>query len=310
MATQTVAQQRATSAQTERARRFHKLRALGVMGLLVEILKYAILILLAITFLMPFYWMLSSAVKTDSQVYTIPPVWFPVPQYWNNFWDAWNSENYWLFTYNTVVRYAIPATFGTIISSALVAYSFSRLRWIGRDTLFAVVLATLMIPGWVRLVPLFIIFKQIGWLNTFLPLVVPHFFGNAFYIFLLRQFFLGLPSELSDAARIDGARELQIMFRIILPLSVPAIAVVALFTFMDAWNDYLGPLIYVNNEEKWVLALGVQRLRSAVAEIGNRQLAYPYLMAVSSLITLPIFLAFFFAQRTFIEGFSVTGLKG
>jgi multiple sugar transport system permease protein len=310
MATQTVAQQRAASAQTERAGRFHKLRTLGAVGLLVEIVKYSVLILLAITFIMPFYWMLSSAVKTDSQVYTIPPVWFPVPQHWNNFWDAWNSENYWLFTYNTVVRYAIPATFGTVISSALVAYSFSRLRWIGRDALFAIVLATLMIPGWVRLVPLFIIFKQIGWLNTFLPLVVPHFFGNAFYIFLLRQFFLGLPSELSDAARIDGARELQIMFRIILPLSVPAVSVVALFTFMDAWNDYLGPLIYVNVEEKWVLALGVQQLRNAVAEIGNRQLAYPYLMAVSSLITLPIFLAFFFAQRTFIEGISVTGLKG
>jgi ABC-type glycerol-3-phosphate transport system permease component len=254
--------------------------------------------------------MVSSAVKTDTMVYTVPPVWFPVPQQWNNFWDAWNAENYWLFTYNTVVRYAIPATIGTILSSCMVAYSFSRLRWIGRDTLFALVLATLMIPGWVRLVPLFIIFKQIGWLNTFLPLVVPHFFGNAFFIFLLRQFFMGIPTELSDAAKIDGANELQIMFRIILPLSVPALAVVALFTFMDAWNDYLGPLIYVNVEEKWVLALGVQRLRNAVAEIGNRQLAYPYLMAVSSLITLPIFLAFFFAQRTFIEGISVTGLKG
>ena len=167
-----------------------------------------------------------------------------------------------------------------------------------------------MIPGWVRLVPLFIIFKKLGWLNTFWPLVVPNFFGNAFFIFLLRQFFMSLPDELSDAARIDGANELQTMFRIILPLSVPALAVVALFTFMDAWNDYLGPLIYVNIEEKWVLALGVQRLRNAVAEIGNRQLAYPYLMAVSSLITLPIFLAFFFAQRSFIEGISLTGLKG
>lgn len=310
MATQTVAQQRATSAQIDRTKRLQRWRALGVAGWTVEILKYAVLVLLAVTFILPFYWMLSSAVKTDSQVYTVPPIWFPAPQHWNNFWDAWNSENYWLFTYNTVVRYAIPATFGTIISSALVAYSFSRLRWVGRDTIFAIVLATLMIPGWVRLVPLFIIFKQIGWLNTFLPLVVPHFFGNAFFIFLLRQFFMALPTELSDAARIDGARELQIMFRIIMPLSVPAIAVVALFTFMDAWNDYLGPLIYVNVEEKWVLALGVQRLRSAVAEIGNRQLAYPYLMAVSSLITLPIFLAFFFAQRTFIEGISVTGLKG
>lgn len=310
MATQTVTQQRATIAQSNRSDRFHRLRTLGLTGWLLEILKYAVLLTLATTFIMPFYWMLSSAVKSDSQVYTVPPIWFPIPQYWNNFWDAWNSQNHWLMTYNTVVLYAVPATIGTVLSSSLVAYSFSRLRWIGRDTLFAIVLATLMIPAWVRLVPLFIIFKQIGWLNTFLPLVVPHFFGSAFFIFLLRQFFLALPIELSDAARIDGANELQIMFRIILPLSVPALAVVALFTFMDAWNDYLGPLIYVNVEEKWVLALGVQRLRSAVAEIGNRQLAYPYLMAVSSLITLPIFLAFFFAQRTFIEGISVTGLKG
>jgi multiple sugar transport system permease protein len=310
MATQSVTQQHSLPKPSERERQRRKTRPLGFQGWIVAILKYAILLTLAITFLLPFYWMLSSAVKNDSQVYTVPPVWFPVPQQWNNFWDAWNSENYWLFTYNTVVMYAIPATIGTVLSSSLVAYSFSRLRWIGRDTLFVIVLTTLMIPGWVRLVPLFIIFKQIGWLNTFLPLVVPHFFGNAFFIFLLRQFFMSLPTELSDAARIDGANELQTMFRIILPLSVPALAVVALFTFMDAWNDYLGPLIYVNIEEKWVLALGVQRLRSAVAEIGNRQLAYPYLMAVSSLITLPIFLAFFFAQRTFIEGISVTGLKG
>ncbi len=310
MATQTAPQPSATVIRNARDRRLRKLRAKGIGDWLGELGKYAILLVLAISFLMPFYWMLSSAVKNDSQVYTIPPVWFPIPQHWNNFWDAWNSENFWLFTYNTVVMYAIPATIGTVLSSSLVAYSFSRLRWIGRDTLFALVLATLMIPTWVRLVPLFIIFKQIGWLNTFLPLVIPHFLGNAFFIFLLRQFFMALPAELSDAARIDGANELQIMFRIILPLSVPALAVVALFTFMDAWNDYLGPLIYVNQEDKWVLALGVQRLRSAVAEIGNRQLAYPYLMAVSSLITLPIFLAFFFAQRTFIEGISVTGLKG
>ncbi|MCE7982454.1 MAG: carbohydrate ABC transporter permease [Caldilinea sp. CFX5] len=310
MTTQSATQQQTHPARIAPKRRAGRLQTLGVTGWLGEILKYTILLILAITFIMPFYWMLSSAVKSDTQVYTVPPVWFPVPQHWNNFWDAWTAENYWLFTYNTVVLYAIPATIGTVLSSCLVAYSFSRLRWIGRDTLFAIVLATLMIPGWVRLVPLFIIFKQIGWLNTFLPLVVPHFFGNAFFIFLLRQFFMSIPIELSDAAKIDGANELQIMFRIILPLSVPALAVVSLFTFMDSWNDYLGPLIYVNIEEKWVLALAVQRLRNAVAEIGNRQLAYPYLMAVSSLITLPIFLAFFFAQRTFIEGISVTGLKG
>ncbi len=287
-----------------------RLRKFSLNDWLLEILKYTVIIILALSFILPFYWMLSSAVKNDAQVYTVPPIWFPNPQHWINFWAAWTSENFNLFTYNTVVRYAVPATIGTVLSSSLVAYSFSRLHWWGRDFVFALVLATMMIPGWVRLVPLFITFRQLGWLNTFLPLVVPTFFGNAFFIFLLRQFFMSIPSELSDAARIDGANELQTMFRIILPLAKPALAVVALFTFMDAWNDYIGPLIYVNVEDKWVLALGVQRLRGAVYEIGNRQLAYPYLMAVSSLITLPIFLAFFFAQRTFIEGISLTGLKG
>jgi multiple sugar transport system permease protein len=309
MATQTSSPS-TTWTQINRTGRLHRLRKLSLQDWLVESIKYLILIVLAVSFLLPFYWMLSSAVKSDVQVYTVPPIWFPIPQYWGNFWAAWTSENFNLFTYNTVVRYAIPATLGTVISSSLVAYSFSRIEWPGRNILFGLVLATMMIPGWVRLVPLFIIFKQLGWINTFLPLVIPHFFGSAFFIFLLRQFFMAIPTELSDAARIDGANELQIMTRVILPLAKPALAVVALFTFMDAWNDYLGPLIYVNVESKWVLALGVQRLRNAVSEIGNRQLAYPYLMAVSSLITLPIFLAFFFAQRTFIEGISLTGIKG
>lgn len=280
------------------------------LDLLAQILKYVVLIVLAISFLLPFYWMVSSAVKNDAQVYVVPPIWFPKPQFWENFWNAWNSETFNLWTFNTVVRYAIPATFGTLLSSSLVAYSFARIDWKGRNALFAIVLATMMVPDWVRLVPLFVIFKKLGWINTYNPLVVPHFFGSAFFIFLLRQFFLALPLELSDAARIDGASELRIFVRIILPLSKAALAVVALFTFMNAWNDYLGPLIYINMEDKWVLTLGVGRLRSAVDEIGNRKLAYPWLMAVSSLITLPVFLAFFFAQRSFIEGISLTGLKG
>jgi multiple sugar transport system permease protein len=309
MATQTSSPS-TTWAQLNRSGRLHRLKQLSLQDWLIESIKYLILIVLALSFLLPFYWMLSSAIKSDVQVYTVPPIWFPVPQHWGNFWAAWTSENFNLFTYNTVVMYAIPATIGTVISSSLVAYSFSRIEWPGRNILFGVVLATMMIPGWVRLVPLFIIFKHLGWINTFLPLVIPHFFGSAFFIFLLRQFFMAIPRELSDAARIDGANEFQIMSRVILPLAKPALAVVALFTFMDAWNDYLGPLIYVNVESKWVLALGVQRLRNAVSEIGNRQLAYPYLMAVSSIITLPIFLAFFFAQRTFIEGISLTGIKG
>jgi multiple sugar transport system permease protein len=287
-----------------------RLRRLSFWGWIGEIVKYILLIVLSVSFCLPFYWMVSSAIKDDNQVYSVPPIWFPSPQHWNNFWDAWTSEPFNLWTFNTVVRYALPATLGTVISSAMAAYSFSRLRWMGRDALFAVVLSTMMVPGWVRLVPLFVIFRKLKWIGTFLPLVVPHFFGGAFYIFLLRQFFLSLPLELSDAAKIDGANEFQTMFRIIMPLAKPALAVVALFTFIGSWNDYLGPLIYVNIQDKWVLALGVARLRGAVYEIGNTKLAYPYLMAVSSLITLPIFIAFFFAQRTFIEGISLTGIKG
>jgi ABC-type glycerol-3-phosphate transport system permease component len=297
---------------TQRSAEWQRLSKLNPVGWLLEILKYITLLVLAVSFLLPFYWMVSSAVKDDNQVYTIPPVWFPWPIYINNFWDAWTGTylNFNLYTYNTVVMYALPAMIGTLISSCLVAYSLSRLRWKGRDALFALVLSTLMIPFWVTLVPLFLIFKELGWLNTFLPLVVPRFFGNAFFIFLLRQFFLSIPLELSDAARIDGANELQIMWRIIVPLAKPALVVVALFSFMDGWNDYLGPLIYVNTDTKWVLALGVEKMRAAVYEVGNTRLAYPYLMAVSAIITLPIFVAFFFAQRTFIEGVSLTGLKG
>jgi multiple sugar transport system permease protein len=276
----------------------------------IKLLQYTVLVVLAVSFCLPFFWMITSALKDDSQVYSVPPVIFPSPAHWNNFPDAWAYQDFNLYTYNTVVKYAIPVVIGTVLSSAIVAYSFSRIRWWGRDTLFAIVLGTMMIPGWVRLVPLFVIYKELGWLNTFLPLVVPAFFGDAFFIFMLRQFFLSLPGELSDAARIDGANEWQTLWRIILPLSKPALVVVALFTFMNAWNDYLGPLIYVNVESEWVLAIGVAKIRAGINEVGNAQLAYPYLMAVSTIITLPIFLAFFFAQRTFIEGISLTGLKG
>ncbi len=312
MATRTSTQATSLTLAKTTTRSKGRLRKLGVNGILSELLKYVVLLVLAASFILPFYWMASSALKDDNQIYTVPPIWLPSPALWSNFWNAWNtpSLNFNLYTYNTVVKYAIPAALGTVLSSALVAYSFSRIRWIGRDTVFGLVLATIMIPGWVTIVPLFIIFKHLGWLNTFLPLVVPRFFGNAFFIFLLRQFFLTIPTELSDAAKIDGANEFQIMSRVILPLTKPALTVVALFSFMDAWNDYFAPLIYVNIDSQWVLALGVEKMRAAVYEMGNQQLAYPYLMAVSTLVTLPIFVAFFFAQRTFIEGISLTGIKG
>ena len=276
----------------------------------IEIVKYTLIILLSISFIFPFFWMASSAMKDDAQVYVAPPVWIPNPAYPENFVNAWSLLDFNRFTFNTVFKYAIPAMIGTLLSTSVVAYGFSRIKWPGRDLLFAICLATLMIPSQVRLIPLFIIFKELDWIGTYLPLTVPAFFGNAFFIFLMRQFFMSIPSELSDAARVDGANEFVIMWRIILPLAKPALAVVALFTLLGTWNDYFGPLIYVNKESQYTLALGINRLRGALTEVGAQQLGFPYLMAVSTIVTLPILIAFFFAQRTFIEGISLTGLKG
>jgi ABC-type glycerol-3-phosphate transport system permease component len=279
-------------------------------GWIAEILKYLVLILLAASFILPFYWMATSALKTDSEIYTVPPVWFPQHPRWNNYPDAWRVSNFNLYVVNTIVRYAVPLTIAVTLSSAIVAYGFSRLRWPGRDTLFSVCLATMMIPGAVTMVPLFITFKHLGWINTYLPLVVPGFSGSAYFVFMLRQFFLTIPEELSDAARIDGANEFGILFRIVLPLAKPALTVVALFTFMSAWNDYFGPLIYINKDSQYPIALSIQNLSRAISQMGSHQFAYPYLMAVSTVVTLPILVAFFVAQRSFIEGISLTGLKG
>ena len=275
-----------------------------------EFVKYFVLIVLAISFMLPFYWMASSALKNDSQVFTVPPVWIPNPAFWNNYWDAWTIYDFNRYMFNTVVKHSLPVAIGTVISSAIVAYGFARLRWPGRDTLFYVCLATMMIPYAVTMVPLFITFKHLGWVNTYRPLVVPAFFGNPFFIFMLRQFFMTIPQELSDAARIDGASEFGILFRIIVPLARPAFAVVILLQIVSTWNDYLGPLIYLNKQEQYTLALGIENLRRTMASVGAAPLAYPYLMAVSTVATVPILIAFFLAQRTFIEGISLTGMKG
>lgn len=280
------------------------------MKLVVKAMIYGLLLVLAVSYFLPFYWMFSSALKDDVQVFRVPPVWVPNPAYWRNFWDAWNADTFNLYLFNTIFLYAIPLTIGVTMSSAFVAYGFARVQWPGRNLLFALCIATMMIPDQVTLVPLFVIFKQLGWLNTYLPLVMPGYFGSAYFIFMLRQFYTSVPQELSDAARIDGCSELGIFGRIMLPLVKPALAVVALFAFMGAWNEYLGPLIYLNRQELFPLALGIGHLRANVGQIGNVKFAYPYLMAASTLVTLPIILAFFFAQRTFIEGISLTGIKG
>jgi ABC-type glycerol-3-phosphate transport system permease component len=277
--------------------------------ILISTLKYAILLTLTATWLFPFYWMFTSAIKNDSQVYTIPPVLIPIPAYWNNFADAWTHNNFNQYAINSVFRYCIPVTVFTVVSSAVVAYGFSRLKWPGRDFLFFLCLATIMIPWQVTIVPLFITYKNLGWINTYLPLIVPGLFGHPFFIFLLRQFFMGIPEDLSDAARIDGASELGILTRVFIPLAVPALSVVALFRFLWAWNDYIGPLVFLNKQELYPLALGIAGLRNNVSATGANALAYPYLMAVSTIVVLPVIILFFLAQRQFIEGISTTGVK-
>lgn len=205
---------------------------------------------------------------------------------------------------NTLVV-AVLGVVGTVFSSALVAYGLSRLRWPGRESLFKLTLATMMIPFPVLMIPLYAVFRELGWIGTLLPLWVPAFFGNAFNIFLLRQFFLTIPSELSDAARIDGCSEFSIFWRIMLPLARPALSVVALFHFLFVWNDFLGPLIYLTEPETFTMALGLQQYQSQ-----NGGSEWHLLMAASVLLILPIVMLFFFAQRTFIQGISTTGMGG
>jgi ABC-type glycerol-3-phosphate transport system permease component len=266
---------------------------------------YILLICLSLIFAMPLLWMISTSLKTDPQVYHVPPIWIPNPARFRSYLEVLTRRPFGLWLINTL-RYSIGSMIGVTISSSLVAYSFSRIRWPGRDALFYLCIATMMIPFQVQMIPLYIIFSRLGWVNSYKALVIPAFFGNPYFIFLLRQFFMTIPQDLSDAARVDGCSEIGIFFRIIIPLSRPGLAVVALFQFMYAWNDYLGPLIFLNRERLFPLALGLQSMRSTFAEA----LQWPYMMAASTMVIAPIILIFFFVQRTFVEGITLTGIKG
>jgi multiple sugar transport system permease protein len=270
-----------------------------------KVVLYVALVVLSLTFLMPALWMISTSLKDTAQTYVVPPIWIPWPMRFANYPEALTAQPFGLFFRNTVF-YAVGSAIGAVLSASLVAYGFSRIRWPGREIVFFIALSTMMIPFQVRMVPLYITFRNLHWLNTFAPLIVPPFFGDVYYIFLLRQFFLSVPQELSEAARIDGASELGIFWRIVLPLARPAIAVVALFQFMGAWNDFLGPLIFLNNPDLFPISLGLNRFLGQFVE----KLAWPYLMAASTVTILPIVILFFFTQRTFIEGIAISGIKG
>jgi multiple sugar transport system permease protein len=275
-------------------------------------LVHLALLVVSLAALLPFAWMLSTSLKTPETAMAFPPSFVPDPVRPHNYADVLNNPkaDFLLWTRNTLVVAVLGVT-GTVVSSALVAYGFARIKFKGRGVMFAVMLATMMIPFPVTMVSLFAIFRFLGdftgepWLGTFKPLWVPAWFGSAFNIFLLRQFFLTIPEDLSEAARIDGCGELGIFCRVILPLSRPALAVVALFSFMGVWNDFLGPLVYLQRPEQFTLALGLQNFQS---QHGGTN--WPQLMAASVMVLCPVLLLFFLAQRTFIEGISTTGMKG
>lgn len=277
----------------------HKLSLLG------KILLYTLLVLFAIQFAAPFVWMISTAFKPLEETMALPPVWIPSEWKWENFSEAIDSMgNFWRYAANTLYV-ALLSVIGSVLSSALAAYGFSRIDWPGRDKVFYLCIATMMIPFPVIMVPTYALFRELEWIGTFKTLYVPFFLGNAFNIFLLRQFFLGIPKSITEAARIDGCSELRIFWQIILPLSKSALLVIALFTFMHSWNDFFAPFIFINDQENYTLALGLQAFQSRQ---GGTE--WHYLMAASTLIILPLIVLFFFTQKTFIQGITATGAKG
>lgn len=266
-------------------------------------LAYVICTLVGIGYIFPLYWMLTTALKTDVEIFKFPPTLLPTNPQWQNFPASTTYIPFWLYMWNTAVL-CVLSILGTVISCALIAYGFARVRWPGRNVIFMIYLSTIMLPAQVTMIPLYIVFRRIGWYGTILPLVVPAFFGNALYVFLLRQFFMTIPNELSDAARIDGAGEVGIFWRIMLPLLKPALATVALFTFVGVYRDYLGPLIYLTNQEQWTISLGLKMFQNMYGA------QWQLMMAASALTMIPTVVLFFLTQRTFIEGIALTGIKG
>ncbi len=271
--------------------------------LLGAVLGHASLMGFGLAFFLLFFWLVSTSFKELDQIFKLPPVWIPDPVRWQNYPEALGYFPFLKQLQNTLVI-AISAVILTLLSSTLVAYSFSRLQWPGRNLLFFLMLSTMMLPYQVTMVPLFIIFRKLKLVNTFMPLIILHAFGVPFFIFLLRQFFLSLPRELDDAATIDGCSAAAILWRIILPLSKPALATVALFQFLNSWNDFLGPLIYLNDPDKYTLSLGIQVFASTSG------VHWGWMMAVTTVLTIPVITLFFFTQRTFIQGIALTGIKG
>ncbi len=275
-------------------------------------LLYLVLTALTVLLVAPLVWMVSASFKPEGYVFEYPPRLIAEQIQWWNYVEAWNQFPFWRSLRNTMTI-TIGVELGRLLSASLTAYVFARLRFPGRHALFLLVLSTMMIPYHVVLIPQYLLFRNLNWLDSFRPLIVPHFFGGgAFFIFLLRQFFMTIPRDYDDAARIDGAGAFGILWRIILPMSKPALATVAIFTFMAEWNDFLAPLIYLNSQEKYTLAIAIRQWQQ-VAVWGAGAYVPPTwnaIMSMSTVLTVPPVLIFFFTQRYFIQGVVISGIKG
>ncbi|MXZ24327.1 MAG: carbohydrate ABC transporter permease [Caldilineaceae bacterium SB0665_bin_21] len=265
---------------------------------------YAVLVLGAVMLTTPFLWMTTSSLKDEAHIWLYPPQWIPNPLHWQNYTRAMQEHPFHLFFRNTLIL-VVVGEIATVGSASICGYGFAKFRFPGRELLFGFALATLMLPQIVLLIPQFIIFRYLGWIDTYWPLLVPLFFGgNAFFVFLFRQFFRTIPDELCEAAKMDGCSELGIYGRIVLPLSKPVLTTAVIFTFVGTWNDFMGPLIYINTPAKKTLALGLAHFK------GYYGTQWHLLMAASVVVTVPVLIVFFAAQRYFVQGIAFSGLKG
>ena len=268
-----------------------------------SVAAHTFMILLATIFLIPLFWLASTALKDRAQTWIFPPRWIPDPFVWTNFRGVFETAPFGRFLQNTLVIIFWNIV-GSVLSTTLVAYGFARLRFPGRDALFMLMISTMMIPYPVTLIPTFLLFKILGWLNTYLPLTVPAFTGGAFFIFMMRQYMMTIPLELDNAARIDGCNRFQVLFRILMPICKPPLTLVTVFSFLGVWNDFLGPLIYLNDSEKYTLAIGLNLLRSRFDTDWN------LMMAAALMSVVPVLILYFLAQLHIIGGIASVGLKG
>jgi multiple sugar transport system permease protein len=269
------------------------------------VLTIFLLLIGGIIFLFPFYWLIITSVKPDDQIFVLPLVFWPREFIWRNFYDVWLAAPFARYLYNTTTITIFNILANTFIAS-LVGYGFAVAKFRGRDFLFIVLLATMMIPPQITIIPLFVMYSYIGWIDTLLPLIVPPFFGvgGAFYVFLMRQFFLTIPPELEEAARMDGASTIRILWSIYLPLSKSALIAISLFSFVYSWNDFFSPLVFLISRNNWTITLGLAALANPM------YIDYKEVMAAALLVSLPLVVVFFLAQRFFTKGITMTGLKG